>query len=179
MRKIFITAGHRGEGTGASGIIDEGAEAILLRDSIAKELAQRGCTVLTDRDRDDLGKVIRKINAGAAPTDICVDIHFNASGGAAHGTEVLHRMRPTDTEIQLAEDMLHATTATLGTKNRGVKRESAGQHSRLAMLSGVRCNSVLVEVCFCDNADDCSKYTAGRDALIKAYADVLERHAKA
>lgn len=179
MRRIFITAGHRGEGTGASGIIDEGAEAILLRDSIAKELAQRGCTVLTDRDRDDLGKVIRKINAGAAPTDICVDIHFNASGGAAHGTEVLHRMRPTDTEIQLAEDILHATTATLGTKNRGVKRESAGQHSRLAMLSGVRCNSVLVEVCFCDSADDCAKYTAGRDALVKAYADTLERHAKA
>lgn len=179
MRRIFITAGHRGEGTGASGIIDEGAEAILLRDSIAKELAQRGCTVLTDRDKDDLGKVIRKINSEAVPADICVDIHFNASGGTAHGTEVLHRMRPTDTEIQLAEDILHATTATLGTKNRGVKRESAGQHSRLAMLSGVRCNSVLVEVCFCDSADDCAKYTANRDALIKAYADVLERHAKA
>ena len=46
-------------------------------------------------------------------------------------------------------------------------------------VSGVKCNSVLVEVCFCDSADDCAKYTANRDALIKAYADVLERHAKA
>ncbi len=179
MRHVYIIAGHRGAHTGASGIIDEGAETIRLRNAIADELRRRRVTARTDKDGAELAAVVKAINSEAVPADIAVDIHFNSFDGAAHGTEVLHRMRPTDTEIQLAEDMLHATTATLGTKNRGVKRESAGQHSRLAMLSGVRCNSVLVEVCFCDSADDCAKYTANRDALIKAYADVLERHAKA
>ncbi len=179
MRHIFITAGHRGAATGARGIIDEGAETVKLRDSVARELAQRGCTLSLDADTGSLTEVIRRINTEAQPTDICVDIHFNAFDGRANGTEVLVSNTPTDMEQELAENLLHATTATLGTKNRGVKREGAGQHTRLAMLSGVRCNSVLLEVCFCDNAADCEKYYSNVEKLVTAYADVLERHAKA
>lgn len=172
-------AGHRGSGTGAKGIIDEGAETISLRDTVAKELAQRGCTVFRDADKDSLTAVISRINSVMDASDIVVDIHFNAFDGRANGTEVLISNTPTDMEQELAENLLHATTSTLGTKNRGVKREGAGQHSRLAMLSGVSCNSVLLEVCFCDNAADCEKYYSNVEKLVTAYADVLERHAKA
>ena len=50
MRHIYITAGHRGAHTGASGIIDEGAETIRLRNAIADELRRRRVTARTDSD---------------------------------------------------------------------------------------------------------------------------------
>lgn len=175
---IYLTAGHRGKGTGAKGLIDEGAEAAALRDAVTLELVERGAAVLNDNDTDSLTKVIADINKACTPHDILVDIHFNAFNGRAHGTEVLIPHNATAAERETAENVLLATTSALGTRCRGVKDAKSSQHSRLAILEDTRCHSVLLEVCFCDSEVDAMKYRLSRDRLVSFLADTLERHGK-
>ena len=179
MRKIYLTAGHRGGTTGANyNGIKEAEETIWLRDEIASLLRKKGIDVELDNDSASLSQVIATINASCKPTDICVDLHFNAvANPTANGTEVLRPFNHNDTEIEVAEDLLYATCMTLNTKNRGVKREGEGTHQRLAMLSDVKCNSVLLEVCFISNREDANKYKEKREELVIMLAEQLLRHA--
>lgn len=179
MRKIYLTAGHRGGTTGANyNGIKEAEETIWLRNEIADMLKRKGVEVEIDNDSASLSEVVAQINVGCKKTDICVDLHFNAVGNpTANGTEVFKPFNFTDTEMELAEDLLYSTCMILGTKNRGVKREGEGTHSRLAMLSDVSCNSVLLEVCFISNREDANKYKEKRDELAIILAEQLLRHA--
>ena len=178
MRKIYLTAGHRGGTTGANYGIREAEETIWLRDEIVKILQKKGVKVETDNNTASLSEVIATINAECKPTDICVDLHFNAvANPSANGTEVFKPFNSSDTEIEVAEDLLYATCMVLGTKNRGVKREGEGTHQRLAMLSDIRCNSVLLEVCFISNIADANKYKEKREEFVIILAEQLLRHA--
>jgi N-acetylmuramoyl-L-alanine amidase len=179
MRKIYLCAGHRGGTTGANyNGINEAEETIWLRNEIAKMLKRKGVEVEIDNDSASLSQVIATINASCKPTDICVDIHFNAvANPTANGTEVLRPFNHNNTEIEVAEDLLYATCMTLNTKNRGVKREGEGTHQRLAILSDVKCNSVLLEVCFISNIADANKYKERKDELVIILAEQLIRHA--
>ena len=179
MRKIYLTAGHRGGTSGANyNGIKEAEETIWLRNEIADMLKHKGVEVEIDNDSASLSEVVQFINVGCKPTDICVDLHFNAVGNpTAHGTEIFKPFNANDTEMELAEDLLYSTCMILGTKNRGVKREGEGTHSRLAMLSDVMCNSVLLEVCFISNREDANKYKEKRDELAIILAEQLLRHA--
>lgn len=179
MRKIYLTAGHRGGTTGANyNGIKEAEETIWLRNEIAERLRNKGVEVMLDNDSASLSEVIATINEDCKPTDICVDLHFNAvANPSANGTEVFKPFNATDTEIEVAEDLLYATCMVLATKNRGVKREGEGTHQRLAMLSDIRCNSVLLEVCFISNIADANKYKEKRDDLVIILTEQLLRHA--
>ena len=75
-----------------------------------------------------------------------------------------------------AEDVLNAVCSTLGTKNRGVKKEGKSQYKRLAMLSGVKCNSVLLEVCFISSQSDMVRYESRYNELVEKMVDVIIRH---
>ena len=179
MRKIYLTAGHRGGTTGANyNAIKEAEETIWLRNEITKRLKAKGIEVTLDNDSASLSEVIATINAECKPTDICVDLHFNAvANPSANGTEVFKPFNSSDTEIEVAEDLLYATCMTLGTKNRGVKREGEGTHQRLAMLSDIRCNSVLLEICFISNINDVVKYKEKKDELVIILTEQLLKHA--
>ena len=179
MRKIYLTAGHRGGTSGANyNGIKEAEETLWLRNEIARLLRRKGVLVDTDNDTASLSQVVQSINVGCKKTDICVDLHFNAVGNpTANGTECFKPFNSSDTEIELAEDLLYATCMCLGTKNRGVKREGEGTHKRLAMLSDVMCNSVLLEVCFISNREDANKYKEKRDELVIILAEQLYRYA--
>jgi N-acetylmuramoyl-L-alanine amidase len=179
MRKIYLNAGHRGGTTGANyNDIKEAEETIWLRNEIAERLRNKGVEVMLDNDSASLSEVIATINADCKKTDICVDLHFNAVGNpSANGTEVFKPFNSSDTEIEVAEDLLYSTCMVLGTKNRGVKREGEGTHQRLAMLSDVACNSILVEVCFISNKEDANKYKEKREELVWIYAENLLRWA--
>lgn len=171
--KVFLIAGHRGRGTGAKGVIDEGQETIRLRNLIGEILRNRGVEVYTDRDDDNLSVVVENINVECGVNDICIDLHFNAFNSQAKGSEILIPNGFTDIEKDLAQDLLLAICNTLRTKSRGVKKESSGQHSRLAMLSDIDCHSIVVEICFCDNADDVMKYQSNFNKLAYAMANVI------
>ena len=179
MRKIYLTAGHRGGTTGANyNGIKEAEETIWLRNEIAERLEKKGIEVVVDNNEASLSEVIATINAECKKTDICVDLHFNAvANPSANGTEVFKPFNSSDTEIEVAEDLLYATCMVLNTKNRGVKREGEGTHQRLAMLSDIKCNSVLLEICFISNINDVVKYKEKRDELVIILAEQLLRHA--
>ena len=171
--KVFLTAGHRGRGTGANGVFDEGEETIRLRNLIGEILRNRDVEVYTDRDDANLSVVVENVNVVCEVDDICIDLHFNAFNSQAQGSEILIPHNFTDVEKDLAQDLLTAIVNTLKTKSRGVKKESSGQHKRLAMLSNVDCNSIIVEICFCDNAEDALKYQTKFNDLAYAMANVI------
>jgi N-acetylmuramoyl-L-alanine amidase len=171
--KVFLTAGHRGSGTGAVGIIDEGQETIRLRNLIGEILRNRDVEVYTDRDDDNLSVVVENVNVACGVDDICIDIHFNAFNTQAQGSEIFIPHNFTDVEKDLAQDLLTAITNTLKTKSRGVKKENSGQHKRLAMLSDIDCHSIVVEICFCDNTEDALKYQSKFNDLAYAMANVI------
>lgn len=170
-RTYFLCAGHRGRGTGAHGYFDEADEAIVLRDLIADFMTACGCVVVKDNDKADLNTVANTINAKADVNDICLDIHFNAAGTAqANGTEVLIQTNFTTKEKLLAYSVQNAICRTLGTYDRGVKTEAKSQYKTLKMCSGIKCNSVLLEVCFCTNQRDAGVYNQYKKELAAAIA---------
>ena len=175
--KVFLSAGHRGPGTGARGYFDEGLEALWLRDRLYALLEGYGVVVLRDRDDASLSEVVGMVNGSLCKEDICVDIHFNAFDGSASGVEVLVPSVCTDVEVGLGAGLAGLTSRVLGIRNRGVRSEGSGRHSRLAMLSDVRCESVVWEVCFCDNALDASRYASHKLLLAERVAGCLREFA--
>ena len=177
MARILLIAGHNGAGTGAHGIIDEGAETIVLRDLVELSLINLDVEVITDKERDSLSAVIADMKAKARPDDILVDIHFNAANKKASGTETYHARKATDYEKRLAAELNKTVCACLGTRSRGIKAESSSQHSSLGILH-CGCPSVLLEVCFCDNADDVRRYRERRNILGRNIANFLAEFCK-
>ena len=176
-KNLFITAGHRGGSTGAnSNGYSEAELAIQLRNDLTKKLHEQGVVVVNDADADSLSAVVNAIK-NCTNRDLCLDLHFNSfSNASANGTEVLIQNAPTNSEIEFAEDVLNAVCSVLGTKNRGVKKEGKSQYKRLAMLSGVKCNSVLVEVCFISSQSDMVRYESKYNELVEKMVSVIIRH---
>lgn len=172
--KIFLSAGHRGKGTGAVGIIDEGSETIILRDAIAAHMTSPNVVVVRDNNAASLSSVVASINQQSTSKDISLDIHFNASSNSsANGCEVLVSQYASESTIKMAKGLLDTCVGVLGIKSRGVKKENAGQHSKLAMLSGVKPKAMLLEVCFVGNSEDVRKYRLKKDGLAKSIANYL------
>lgn len=173
MRKVFLIAGHNGIGSGAVGLLDEGGENLRLRNAIYDKLKKQGLYVFLDKETSTLNNVIKNINALCSEDDVCIDIHFNAFNGKANGSEVIYPMNCIEDEKGFSEKLLNAITTSLGTKNRGIKKENSGQYKRLAMLSDVNCQSVLIEVCFCDNKEDVERYQKNFNTLVRNLSDVI------
>lgn len=173
-----MTAGHRGGSTGANANGYSEAElAIQLRNDLTDRLHEQGVVVVNDADAYSISSVVNAINKNCTNRDLCLDLHFNSfSNASANGTEVLVQNAPTSSEIEFAEDVLNAVCSTLGTKNRGVKKEGKSQYKRLAMLSWVKCNSVLVELCFISSQSDMIRYESKYNELVEKLVDVIIRH---
>lgn len=177
-RSIFITAGHRGGNTGANANgFSEADLAIKLRDALTEKLSYKGIVAINDEDTESLTDVVNRINRMCTPNDICIDIHFNSfSSQSANGTEVIIQNAPTNMEIEFSEDILNTICKTLGTKNRGIKKESQSQYKRLAMLSGIKCNSILIEVCFVSSTNDMKRYTNGFAILVYNLVEEITKY---
>lgn len=175
-RKYFISAGHRGRGTGATGNgIDEGAETIFLKEKVTVTLKGMGYSVVNDDDKAQLASVVKAINAAAEPDDVSLDIHFNAGPSTATGVECFVRKGARVREKAIAIDLCSRISKTLGIKSRGVKTDDQGQHNKLAMCSDVRCDAVLLEVCFISNSTDAARYKENRMVVVRDIVDALTK----
>jgi len=175
-RRIIITAGHNGLGTGAkSEWLDEGAETIVLRDLITEKLRERGVTVYNDPNALPLRGVIAWIRRQFKAKDILVEIHFNAGPPTAKGTECFVENNFTKEEYNLANLLCRTTVnATKGAiQNRGVKTAKDSQHSRLGILEDTTTTSVLWEVCFLSNKPEVFNYVFNREKMATQVADLL------
>ena len=45
------------------------------------------------------------------------------------------------------------------------------------MLSGIKCNSIVLEICFISNEEDLQKYLNKKEDLVIMYAETLLQHA--
>lgn len=156
MSTYNIHAGHNFKVPGASGIFSETEEDRKVKDAVISKLRQLGNTVYDCTDNDgvtqsqNLTNIVR--NCNAHNVDLDISIHFNASDGNGHGTEVYLYGNGKHRE---AGERIVEEIAKLGFRNRGVK-----DGSRLYVVTNTKALALLIECCFCDNAEDAKLYNA-------------------
>ena len=155
--KINVHGGHNTIIPGASGYFSEVTEDRNVKNKVIAKLQALGHTVYDCTDETgnskskNLSNIVAKCNAHTV--DLDVSIHFNASNGAGHGVEVLI-YKSGDAANPYATNICNAI-AELGFRNRGVKIRTD-----LYVLKHTKNPALLIECCFCDNADDAALYNA-------------------
>ena len=173
MRNIFISAGHGGLDSGASGNgYLEKDLTLELRNLIVTELAKIGIKAGTDPDGNALVKTLAFIKGKFGAKDILLDIHWNAGGGT--GVEVIIPDVNSSFERQLAQRIADVVSSSTGFKKRGggVKTE---KDAALKTLGWMRPSSenILLETCFIDSKSDMSVYQVNKFRIAKDIANVL------
>ena len=164
--KFLIDCGHTLSG-GDTGAIGCGKlEQNLTREvgmKVITKLQALGHTVVNctvDYASSMSESLATRVNkANNAGGDLYVCIHFNASNGQGHGTEVFtHNGK----ELTQARNVLN-NLCSLGYTNRGIKS------ANLYVINHTNMNAMLIECCFIDNANDMSKYNAENfaNAIVK------------
>lgn len=156
MATYNVHAGHNFHVPGASGIFSETVEDRKVKDLVISKLRALGHTVYDCTDENgitqsqNLTNIVR--NCNAHNVDLDISIHFNASDGNGHGTEVYLYGNGKHRE---AGERIVEEIAELGFRNRGVK-----DGSRLYVVTNTKALALLIECCFCDNAEDARIYNA-------------------
>jgi N-acetylmuramoyl-L-alanine amidase len=161
--KLCIDAGH-GYANRRPGVYDPGAVAgsvteadIALAWAITGQWMARRLGIETYLTRDDdsdpspVGQ--RDDRAEASDCTHFISLHCNCATGNATGTETFYR---SEADKALAKIAQGAALQALGLADRGLKSESASQHSRLAIFDfdGAAC---LLEIGFIDRKSDRDK----------------------
>lgn len=156
--RFNVHAGHNADGRigcGAGGVFTESTAARQVKDVVIRLLRENGHEVF-DCTVDDapsvnanLVQIVDKCNAHSV--DLDVSIHFNASDGNGHGTEVL--VYSTSSASYGAAQNIVNSIAGLGFSNRGVKVRNG-----LYVLRRTNSPALLIECCFCDSELDASIY---------------------
>lgn len=165
---IGVNCGHTigGAGYGAVGVIKESNHTRLVGYALMEKLRAAGVNVIdcTIDEADTQAEYLAAAVALANREDLdwFLSIHFNAS--AAHTGQGVEVYTYEGRQYQDALDVC-GNIAALGFRNRGVKNGSG-----LYVIRRTKAKSMLVEVCFCDNAEDVERYQAagGAEAIAKA-----------
>jgi N-acetylmuramoyl-L-alanine amidase len=184
-RKIWLSSGHGGNDTGAvgNGYIERDL-AIELRELIYNELEVLGICAELDKNSNALKETIQFFKNLVSSSCILVDIHWNAAGPSATGTEVFIPNTYTKLELELAGKLAKCMSDTLGIPLRGstngvlgVKTESLSARGQLGWMR-LNGNNILLEVCFISNKSDMEKYQDNKSMLAFKIAKILYEYAK-
>ena len=175
--KVVISAGHGKKIRGMSSEwLDEVDEARKVVTVVANNLDQAGVEavpywddVSTTQD-ENLKRICDFHNAAfhGAGHDLDVSVHFNASNGQGHGTEVFYTSSAGN---EYADAICDAICEVSGLTNRGAKNDDS--IGGLYFLSHTNEVAVLIEVCFGDNETDCTTYYDEFDNICEAIADAI------
>lgn len=164
MASYNVHAGHNYFVTGANGYLNETKENRAVKDKVIAMLRAQGHTVYDCTDEvgktqsQNLANIVKKCNAHSV--DLDVSIHFNAFNKKAFGTETYQYNNATSA----VATRICSNIAKLGYKNRGVLIKT-----ELYVLRNTNSKAILIECCFCDNADDAAKYNV--DTMAKAIVE--------
>lgn len=173
--KILLISGH---GAGDPGAVSqfgkEADETIYMVEEIKKTLSAYAQVDLYPTERN----AYKDAKAGKLAVNFgnygyVLEVHFNSGAADLKGNG-----RTTGTEIYVTtaektvgvETKIVQSIAALGFKNRGVKRTNFTVIYR-AKAAGV--SSALLEVCFIDDKDDMSAYTAKKTQIAAAVANAI------
>ena len=184
--KINIHAGHNPDGKiacGAVGLIKESTEARIVKDKVISMLKSQGhtvydCTVDNGTSQNDvLKKIVSKCNTHAVDLDI--SIHFNSGAndrngnGFTTGTEIF--IYNSNSKAKPYAQKIVRNIANLGFKLRDdAIKDDVKNSSYLYVLKNTKSPSVLIEVCFVDDADDVKIYNADKvaQAIVKGITGI-------
>ena len=173
--KILLISGH---GAGDPGAVSqfgkEADETIYMVKEIKKTLSAYAQVDLYPTERN----AYKDAKAGKLAVDFgnygyVLEVHFNSGAADLKGNG-----RTTGTEIYVTtaektvgvETKIVQSIVALGFKNRGVKKTNFTVIYR-AKAAGV--SSALLEVCFIDDKDDMSVYTAKKTQIAAAVANAI------
>ena len=166
-----VHGGHNRIVPGASGCFSEVEEDRKVKDLVITKLRQLGHTVYDCTDdagtsqSQNLANIVAKCNAHAV--DIDLSIHFNSYNGQANGTEAF-TYDNLGSAYKTATALVNAISE-LGFKNRGAK-----VNKNYYVVRNTKAPAILLECCFCDNAQDAAKYNAESmaNAIVKGLTGV-------
>jgi len=176
---IFISAGHNPKGIKVdSGAVGNGYTeanlAVEFRNLVIAQLKAKKVTYVSDNDDERLAQYLERIKTGNA--SVVLEFHFDASDNStATGCTSLIGTDADRLDIAFARELVNATAARLGIKNRGVKSEAESHRGRLALMreNGIVC---LLELCFVSNIQDLTAYHENKLQLAKDIADIVIRY---
>lgn len=179
MKKtLFIISGHSNQDPGAVLVPrKESEETIIMKELLLHALTivrpkDLNIEIWQDNNDDSLSTVISKVNKKAKEGDILLDIHFNAAGESAKGTEVFIKTTASTKTKIIANRIVELTSKMLSTPNRGIKLETQTRHKRLGILHS-KAHSILWEVEFITNKDFMSQYDILKERLSLGIANIL------
>ena len=158
--KIAIDCGHTlsGQDYGASGIKEESNLTRQLGTKVMNLFKAAGHSVINctcDNASSLHDSLAYRVNtANRNKCDYYISIHFNAFNGCAHGTEIEYY-----NSIDEKMKGVHKNLVSLGFTDRGYN-----QRKNLYVLKNTSMKAMLIEVCFCDNSEDMTKYDANKAA---------------
>lgn len=174
--KQFISAGHNDADPGAvSGQNKEADITKIIRDSIAANA--KSTEIILDKDFETNRQYQGRIKPGVG--SVIFDIHLNAaSKNTTSGIECYVNAKDfankNSLSYKMADRFCREYSAILGIPNRGIKGESASQHSRIGILNLGAGISVLCEVDFITSTTAVQNIINHKDQLGKVGAKILQ-----
>lgn len=180
---VAISAGHNPDGKtacGAVGYFRESTQARKMVKMITNSLDDRGmyysiCTENNGKSQSDvLLRCVRKHNC--VENKLCdIQIHFNSFRKSSPdrkitGCECL--VRPNNKRSEKLGNKICKQLEKIGYTNRGVKTRTD-----LYFLNHTNADAVIVEVCFCDDADDYKLYKNNTELTACAIATAICKYA--
>jgi N-acetylmuramoyl-L-alanine amidase len=166
---IVISSGHSKHVAGATGILNEVAEARRVVDRVVDILPQLDVdvTAFHDDTSNDQSENLQRIVAfhNSHHRDLDVSVHFNAYQPTpnAMGTECLYV-----TQDELAARVSAAISEAGELPDRGAK-----YRSDLYFLNETDGPAILIEVCFVDSTADAAAYVANFEPICEAIAAAI------
>ncbi|WAC27878.1 N-acetylmuramoyl-L-alanine amidase [Ancylobacter sp. SL191] len=144
-----------------------------------KDLAQRIAAIcqasgIASRTffRDGIGIAGAYAQVNDWRADAVCELHFNASGGAGHGTETLYGLVPRAEAF--ARVMQRSMLDALGLRDRGILLRRPGERGGES-VNAPRMPGVLIEPFFGDNRADAERGAERKDALAQAVVAAFQR----
>lgn len=183
---LYITAGHSTQkDPWLLNPADPGArheqwvEADLnveFRDLLVKELKALGLEPKVDDDRASWPAYLAWAKNIFAPSDMLLDIHFNALAGVpAYGSEIYIAEGANHLVKAWATELVQNCAWVLGTADRGVKYPYQSARGDLAAPKLTK-RAALLEVAFITSASDMEAYASRKKDLARALAFVIDKH---
>lgn len=169
MKKFAVIVGHTKDSQGANSPYGIPSE-YHFNSEVAKYLTDIADIYYYDTYKGGYSAMVRRLynHINQHDYDLTIELHYNAAGALAHGTEVLYYANNRK-GLKLAENLSSLISSKFGTKDRGAKGRGKSDRGGYALYAG-KATALLLEPFFGTNKDDVNKFK-GQE---KKYAGVIK-----